>query len=141
MLLPNRIVYPLIAVCGLGILAQTILFGGGLSLIFKTVISVAISGGIFYALFQISKGKWIGGGDVKLGYAIGLLLSDPIKAMLMLFLASLIGLVVSFPFMVAGKTKLNSRIPFGPFLIVGAVISFLYGASIISWYEHTFILM
>ncbi len=31
-------------------------------------------GGIPFLLFQISQGRWIGGGDVKLGFAVGLLL-------------------------------------------------------------------
>ena len=33
-----------------------------------------IVGGIPFLLFQISQGRWIGGGDVKLGFAAGLLL-------------------------------------------------------------------
>ena len=45
------------------------------------------------------KGEWIGGGDVKLGLILGLLAGTPLKAMLMLFIASLIGTLAAVPAM------------------------------------------
>jgi prepilin signal peptidase PulO-like enzyme (type II secretory pathway) len=48
-----------------------------LSTVFQLVLSVFVSGGIFYVLYQISNGKWIGGGDVKLGFPLGLFLLTP----------------------------------------------------------------
>ena len=40
----------------------------------SAVLGAALVGGVPYVLFQISAGRWIGGGDVKLGLAAGLLL-------------------------------------------------------------------
>ncbi len=79
-LLPNRIVYPLSAVAlllaGLMIMDAT----NHVSALIGVVSGVIIGGGIFYVLFQLSRGTWIGGGDVKLGWLLGLALGSPAKA-------------------------------------------------------------
>jgi prepilin signal peptidase PulO-like enzyme (type II secretory pathway) len=139
MLLPNRIVFPLTAVAALGVLLDVTLFNGGLHVLFMALASLAVAGGIFYVLFQLSAGKWIGGGDVKLGFVLGLLLNGPSEAFLMLFFASILGLLFSLPLVVIKKSKLSSRIPFGPFLIVATIIVKLFGTGIISWYTHNFL--
>lgn len=135
MLLPNKIVFPLIGLGAVQTVVVAVWFDGGLASILSAAAGLAVAGGIFYVLFQVSKGKWIGGGDVKLGYAIGLLLGSPALAFLMLFAASLLGVIVSLPGLFAKKLAVTSRIPFGPFLIVATVIAILFGASIIDWYK------
>ncbi len=135
MLLPNKVVFPLIGLGVLQMLVVAFVFDGGLHAILGAAAGLAIAGGIFYVLFQVSKGKWIGGGDVKLGYAIGLLLGSPSLAFLMLFVASLLGVAASLPGLFTKKLAVTSRIPFGPFLIVSTMIVMLFGASIIEWYK------
>lgn len=136
MLLPDRIVYPLLVIGGLLALFNIIDVGSVRALI-ETLISVAIAGGIFYGLFVISNGRWIGGGDVKLGLLIGLVLGDPYLAFLMLMTASLLGTLVALPGMVLKKVSPSSRIPFGPFLIVATILVQLFGTSVIEWYKRT----
>ncbi len=94
-----------------------------------------ILGGLFYLLFQISSGKWIGGGDVRLGFLLGLLVGGPLSSILLLFLASVIGTISSIPFVLSGRLKKKSTIPFGPFLIIGATIVYFFGTQIINWYK------
>lgn len=132
MLLPNRVVYPLTVL--VGVLAVINVIGGMHSLL-ETALSVLIAGGMFYVLFIFSKGKWIGGGDVKLGFLIGLVLGDPYLAFLMLFGASVLGSIIVLPGLLVGKVSAKSRIPFGPFLIVSAIIVQLFGSSIVAWYK------
>ncbi len=133
MLLPNRIVYPLIVLAALlaayNLLTATYSWSG-------LGLSVAIAGGIFYLLFTVSDGRWIGGGDVKLGALIGLALGDPYLAFFTLFLASMLGTLVVVPGLALKKVSARSRIPFGPFLIVAAIAVKLFGAAVITWYEH-----
>lgn len=139
MLLPNKIVFPLTVVAVVGVLGDTLFFDGGVHSLLMALSALAIAGGIFYVLFQISNGKWIGGGDVKLGFALGLLLPGPAEAFLMLFFASILGLLFSLPVVVLKKTSLSSKIPFGPFLIAATVITKLFGTSLISWYSKTYL--
>lgn len=109
--------------------------------VFNPIWGVLCIAGLFYALFQISGGKWIGGGDVKLGVPLGLIVGGPINALLVIFIASLLGTVVGIPTLVTAKNKAKARIPFGPFLIAAAIIVFLFGNSLITWYKNQFLIV
>jgi leader peptidase (prepilin peptidase)/N-methyltransferase len=102
-------------------------------------LSVLVASGIFWLLFMISKGRWIGYGDVRLGWITGTLLQIPQKSLLMIFIASIIGCFVSLPLMAFGKQRLSAKIPFGPYLIIATYICLLFGDSIISWYRQVFL--
>ena len=97
-----------------------------------------VGGGLFYVLFQVSKGKWIGGGDVKLGWVLGLFLATPGRSFLMIFLAATLGSLVSLPLLAGKRLHKNSVLPFGPFLIIAAIIVQLFGHSILHWYQRSF---
>lgn len=134
MLLPNKIVFPLI---GMGVLMTLIRALGSSNIVGALLAAIgglAVAGGIFYVVFQISNGTWIGGGDVKLGFAIGLFLGSPVLAFLMLFLASVLGLVVALPGVVSGRRALAAQLPFGPFLITSTIVVMLFGQHLIDWY-------
>jgi prepilin signal peptidase PulO-like enzyme (type II secretory pathway) len=100
----------------------------------NTLLAVVVGGGIFYLLFQISGGKWIGGGDVKLGWLLGLAVGTPVMSLLFIFLAAVGGTLLTLPLLVTKRVNRSSLIPFGPFLIAGAVIAVLFGSSIVHWY-------
>ncbi len=134
MLLPNRMVTPLAVLAGLYV-AASILVSGNADPLVSAAWGVAIGGGLFYVLFQISDGRWIGGGDVKLGAALGLIVGGPMNAILLLFLASFIGTLVALPLMIAGKASRTSKLPFGPFLIAAAFVVTLYGERIVNQYN------
>jgi len=134
MLLPNKIVFPLIGLGVVQVLGQLLFFDAGSSYLVQVLLSVAVAGGIFYVLFQLSDGKWIGGGDVKLGYALGLFIGSATQACLMLFIASLLGIVAALPGMLQHKLSVKSRIPFGPCLIVATIIVILFGQSLLDGY-------
>lgn len=139
LLLPNRIMYPLMVVAGLEAAASVAAADKPIIALLNLIGAVAIGGGIFYLLFQISKGKWIGGGDVRLGWLLGLVVGTPARSVLFIFVASLIGSLVSIPMMARGQLQRSSIIPFGPFLILGAIIVQLFGGDIAIWYQHTFL--
>lgn len=134
-LLPNKIVFPLLALAASKVLLVALFYGGGFSSIIDAVMSLSIAGGLFYILFKISSGKWIGGGDVKLGFAIGLILGSPALALLMIFLASLLGTVVALPGLLMKRLARSSKLPFGPFLITSTILVVLFGSILFDWYE------
>ncbi len=87
--------------------------------------------GFFLALFLITKGKGMGFGDVKLAFLIGIILGFP-KIIVAFYLAFLTGALVGSILIIWGKKKLKGgTIPFGPFLIIGAVLSLFFGEKII----------
>jgi leader peptidase (prepilin peptidase)/N-methyltransferase len=138
-LLPNRIIYPVSFLALLYALIIVISARHPLASLFDTVVAVAIGGGIFYALFQLSNGRWIGGGDVRLGWILGLIAVTPGRSVLFIFLASILGTLISLPLLSAHRLKRNSVIPFGPFLIAGSIITQLFGTNIIHWYTTAFL--
>lgn len=138
MLLPDRLVWPGVAVTAL-FAAITISQSAYLPHeLLLTIGSVAIASGLFLILFVISAGEWIGGGDVKLGIMLGFLLGTPPMSILMLFVASLMGTFWAVPSLLKGG-GLKLKLPFGPFLIAATVIVFFYGESAISWYSRVFL--
>jgi prepilin signal peptidase PulO-like enzyme (type II secretory pathway) len=133
-LLPNSIVFPLIGLgavyAGLGLLGGAPVFMGLVSI----AGAVVILSGLYYVLWLVSKGRWIGFGDVKLGLALALLTADWQLAFIALFAANLIGCLLVIPGMVTGKVTRTTRIPFGPLLIVGTVIAVIWGPALIQAY-------
>jgi leader peptidase (prepilin peptidase)/N-methyltransferase len=138
-LLPNRIMYPLFVLAVIQAVLQAASADRPLRAFLGLVLAVLIGGGIFYVLFQVSNGKWIGGGDVKLGWLLGLLVGTPGQALLVIFVASMLGTLVSLPLLANKKLKRDSTIPFGPFLIAAAYLVVLFGGNFIDWYTRTFI--
>lgn len=137
MILPDKIIYPLLGVAILSLVAQYIL-GRSLGDIYGVAWAVAIGGGIFWLIFQVSKGKWIGGGDVKLGLLLGLVVAKPEYAFLVLFIASIIAMLFTVPLLMARKLKKNSKIPFGPFLITSCIVVVMFGPNILDVYKSLF---
>jgi len=135
-LLPDKLVYPLLYLATAQVLMLAVIFDGGLAAIEEALLGLMFAGGTFYLLYQVSKGKWIGGGDVKLGFVLGLIVGGPMAALLMLFIASCMGTLVAIPLLLAGKAKRSTRLPFGPFLIGATIVVYLFGASIITWYKR-----
>lgn len=135
MLLPDSIVFPLIV---LGIIFGLIRWIGlegqsVLQAVTQLMLGVASVGGIYYVLYAVSKGAWVGFGDVKLGIFIGAVLGWQ-AGLVALVLANVIGLLVILPGLVTKKLSRTSRIPFGPFLIAAFVISGLVSGYVIDWY-------
>lgn len=133
MLLPDKLTR--VASAAALLLAAVTMIQDGFSLgeLLGPVLGIVGIAGVFYILFQISKGKWIGGGDVKLGVSLGLIAGSLPSALLIIFLASLVGSLVGVPMLLRGKKK-QKRIPFGPFLIAATIFTYLYGQKLIDWY-------
>ncbi len=124
-IIPDGAIYSAIAVSGLWSLA----YGQVLN-----TISSAIGAALFFlAIFLISRGKWMGFGDVKLAFFMGLFLGFP-KILAALFLAFSIGAIIGVCLIIFGKKKFSSEVPFGPFLIIGTFLALFFGEKLISWY-------
>ena len=127
-LLPNKLVFPLIgasftlsAILNLGVNQLTV----GQWLIEVALGLIPITG-VYGVMYVLSKGKWIGLGDVKLGIAIGCLIPWW-GGIVVLFLSNLLGSLVAIPKLIDHKVKGSTQIPFGPYLITATFVVFLLG--------------
>ena len=141
-LLPNVIVFPLI-VLGLADAALRVSLLPDPSIatyIAHVTLGVAVMAGVYGLMYVVSKGRWVGLGDVKLAIFMGAVLGWQ-NMLLVLMLANCIGLLVIIPGLATKKLSRKSHIPFGPFMIAAFIIAGLFGNHIISWYLSTFVLI
>lgn len=127
-IIPNRVLYPLIA----AVLLYN-LFSFNFSENAGYFLAAALAAGFFLALYLVSRGAWIGFGDVKFGVFMGLFVGLP-NILAALFLSYLIGAAIGSILLLSGNKSLKSQVPFGPFLITGTFIAYFYGKEIINWY-------
>ena len=143
-ILPDKVSFPLIGIGLINSIITVLMSSDKIGSIYSIVGSVFILSGIYYILYKISQGKWIGFGDIKLGLGLGLLLADYKLAFVALFSANIIGCLVVLIIMIIQKIsiktkktkKLNmkSHVPFGPLLIIGFIIAGLLGNRLIDIY-------
>ncbi|MDD5731986.1 MAG: prepilin peptidase [Patescibacteria group bacterium] len=101
--------------------------------IWNLVLGIIIGGGFFLLLVLISKERWMGWGDVKLGVFLGLFLGYP-SILVALFFAFILGSIYSVVLLLSKKKKMKDAVPFGPFLVLGGLIALFAGKFIVSWY-------
>jgi len=135
-IIPDKIIYPVIVI----VFLYRILSFGHWSLGFgifeglKMPLIVGFSaGGFFFLIWLISRGRWMGFGDVKLGFFMGLFLSWP-NILVALFSAFFIGAIIGIGLIALGKKTLKSQVPFAPFLVIGTFIALFWGQNLINWY-------
>jgi len=106
--------------------------------VYSAVFAAFFAFTFFFILSVASRERWMGMGDAYLAILLGLFVGWP-KILLALFLAFFIGAVWGVALVVFKKKKMKSRLPFAPFMILGAFIAFFFYAPIINWYFSLFI--
>ncbi len=89
--------------------------------------------GFFAILYFVSRGRWIGFGDVKLGIFLGFLVPWP-QTLVLFFSAYFIGALVSLVLIFLKTKKFSDQVPFGTFLTIAAFLAMLWGEQLIDWY-------
>lgn len=95
------------------------------------VIGFFVVSGFFYFLYLVTKGRAMGGGDIKLMAAAGLLLGWK-QIILAMIIGCILGAVIhSIRMKVAKEDRV---LAFGPYLSMGIFFTMLYGNQFIDWY-------
>lgn len=128
-ILPDAITLPgLVVALGVGVV-----FGRS----FGTLAIGGILGAGFFALqYAVSRGKWIGDGDIRLGGMMGLALGWQLT-LVALALSYVAGALISVPLLLTQKKQWTSEIPFGIFLTVALYAVLLWGDRLLQWYLQT----
>jgi prepilin signal peptidase PulO-like enzyme (type II secretory pathway) len=137
-LIPDIILFPAILITGFLRVLQIFYSNPDSLTFFNYITAVAIASGFFFLIWFISKGQWMGFGDVKLAILMGLLLGIE-RVLVALFLAFFLGAVIGIIMIITKKKGFKSEIPFGPFLILGTTIALFWGQTIINWYLGLFL--
>jgi len=131
-IIPNKVLYPLI-----GVALSHIFLAAPIFLPAHPFLSALSSAGFFLSIFILSRGEWIGFGDVKFGVFMGLFLGFP-NFLVALFFSYVLGALIGGVLLLYQRKTFKSQIPFGPFLIAGTLIAYFYGNEIMQWYLNIF---
>lgn len=137
LLLPDRLVFPSLALAAVGLVVAAAVDGEWDRLLHAAAGAALAFGGLL--LLALLKAGAMGGGDVKLALLLGLCLGwlglDHVA--LGLFLGFLLGSVVGIALLVTGSRGLKDHFAFGPFLAAGTLLAVWWGVPLLDWYTGT----
>lgn len=99
----------------------------------ELLIGMAIPIVFFSALYFGSQGRWLGGGDIRIGALMGALLGYPMIFIGLLF-GYLFGSIYSVTGLILKKFDRKAQIPFVPFLLLGTYVALFWGEVFSEWY-------
>ncbi|MCP4671961.1 MAG: prepilin peptidase [Desulfobacula sp.] len=137
----HQIIPDVISLPGIIIFASSFYFLPEMT-IKKTILGILVGGGSLYSValiyYFLRKHEGMGGGDIKLLAMIGA--ATGIKGVIFtIFTGSLLGTFFGILIMLYTKVAdTKFKIPFGPFLSLGAILYIFYGQQLIKWYFGNF---
>jgi leader peptidase (prepilin peptidase)/N-methyltransferase len=135
-LLPNRLVFPSLAMAAplLGIAA--VIEGDGWPLARAGIGAVLASGSLLLLALAWPRAGAMGGGDIKLALLLGLCLGwlGLGHVFLGLFLGFLLGSVAGVTLVITKARGMQEHFAFGPFLAAGTLITVWWGTQLLDWY-------
>jgi len=138
-IIPDKIIYPAIIIALIFNFSPYGRSPAGGQFIIHNSIFAAFGAAIFFLIIVlVSRGKWMGIGDIKLAFLMGLLLGFPC-ILVALFFSFLIGAIIGIGLILTKRKTMKSEVPFGPFLVIGTFIALFWGEIIINWYWNLFI--
>jgi leader peptidase (prepilin peptidase)/N-methyltransferase len=104
-------------------------------------IGLVAGGGIMWLIAVVGKAackkEAMGGGDLKLMAMIGAYMGWQL-VLLVLFVSALVGTLVGVTLIVVRRAGWSSQIPFGPYIVLAALVAFFVGPDLIGWYFSFF---
>ena len=132
--LPNVIVLPSYVVTLALLLVPAIVEGRWAD--FRTAVLTGVGLYAFYFLLAFIYPAGMGWGDVKLAGVLGLYLGwvSWQLAILATFVAFIVGALVGLLVMVRSGEGRKTKVPFGPFMVIGTWTALFWGQPVIDWY-------
>jgi leader peptidase (prepilin peptidase)/N-methyltransferase len=133
-LILNKVVYPGMVVAFLLALAPRAGLGDQITIrMADAALGGVIGFVIFFLIAFLSRGG-MGWGDVKLAGLIGLATGFPL-VIPSIIMGAILGGIVAVILLIAKRRNFQGMIPFGPFLAATAMVTLLWGPTILNWYR------
>ena len=137
MILPNRILAPLFIIAAAQLISGAII-NHSWGIIGSHLLAASLAGLFFFSLHWLGKGRWMGGGDVKLAILMGLILGTT-RGIVAFFVGFNLAAAYSLALIAAKRLNRKDVIPFGPFLIAATIIGVLHGQQLFNLYINLFL--
>lgn len=124
--LPDRITIPAIVIAAIWNIALGVSFP-------PMVWGALVCGGFFALQYLVSRGTWIGSGDIRYGFLLGILLGFS-GGVLALFLAYVIGASVAIILLLSGLATRKSALPMGVFLSIAGFLVLVWGDVFVRYF-------
>lgn len=134
--IPNIFLYLWIVLTIPQLLLDTIPFN---ELLIGRLISLTIVSVLFGGQYLVSKGKWLGSGDLYIAFGMAIFFNWP-ELLVALAITYLFGGILGLILILTKKLKLKQAIPFAPLLTLGILIALYHGADIAAWYASTLLI-
>ncbi len=134
MLLPDHFTVPAIVAALIWVGIRWMVYGQG-GLVLQQLIAALVFAGMFYALWRLSGGGWLGDGDIRLAFLMGLMLT-PNQLVIAIFVSFNLGALVSLWLLATKRKTRRDPIAFGPFLIIGLLTGYFGADALIVAYLH-----
>ncbi len=125
--IPDVFLFPLILFTAVGTLTL------GTPSFVSVLLALAIAAVFFGGQIVVSKGKWLGEGDFYLALALAIIFGWELfvtNIVISYFLGAIIGIAL----LATKKATKKTAIPFGPFLVLGAIITIFFGQDLMNLY-------
>lgn len=102
----------------------------------NSVAGASVGAGFFLWQYVLSRGRWVGGGDVWFGWLMGMVLGWPL-VLVALGLGYILGAAFSVVLVAAKKWGRNQTVPLAPFLALALLVTHWWGNFIIAFLQST----
>ena len=99
-------------------------------------LSPTIAVGFLGAQWLVSRGKWVGSGDVLLVAGLSALAGPWQQTLLALILSYIIGAVMAAGLLLSGKKQRDDTLSFAPFLASGLLVTLVYGEQLLRYVPY-----
>jgi leader peptidase (prepilin peptidase)/N-methyltransferase len=136
--LHHKIIPDVLSLSGIVVGLAVSFMPGTISWLDSLIGIIAGGGSLFLVAFvyeRITGREGMGGGDIKLLAMIGAWLGWR-QLYLIVLISSLVGAIVGIAFLLMAGKGFRVRIPFGPFLSLGAIACLFFGPELMNWYSQ-----
>lgn len=135
--LPDHFLVPAIAASVI-LLAYRALALGETQQTYSQLIALVLFGGTVFGLWLVSKGRWIGDGDIRLAIVMSLALTTT-QLLVGLSFAFDTAAIIAIVLMAMGRKKRGDSLPIGAFLIAGTYFGLLFGSQVWNYIQNRLI--
>jgi leader peptidase (prepilin peptidase) / N-methyltransferase len=101
--------------------------------ILDALLGLSIPVALFGVQYILSRGAWIGAGDLRVGALMGILLGWQLVIVALIF-SYVAGSIISIFVALRTKKIRGVQVPFAPFLVTGTYLALFFGEGVIQWY-------